>query len=394
VPTPEQPPQAPQAVDQGGERQDYARVEKLGTKRAWQMFLEQYPNGFYANLARESLAAIERAEQAEKERATKEQAEQQRLAAERARVAAEQAEKERLAKEQAEKDRLAKEQAEKDRLAKEQAEQQRLAAERARLAEQAEKDRVAKEQAEKDRLAKEQAERERLAMLTPPTAPSPTTASAQPADTLLASALVVAIKNELHRLGCYSGALDDQWTSVETISSLAQFAKYAKLSAVPTDPNKDLLGTLRGKSDRVCPLQCGAREVERNGQCVAKTCPSGAALDDNGDCAKAPKKTANLPDQKSAPAPAETNKPGAVPYDPNDRSRQITPGGMTTCGPNGCERVPAGCYAVRGMAGGHGLGGKIICGNNGPAVASGQGFHGRGRGGYNPDGSRRGYGPN
>jgi len=164
VPTPEQPPQAPQAADQGGERQDYARVEKLGTKRAWQMFLEQYPNGFYANLARESLAAIERAEQdrlakeqAEKERLAKEQVEQQRLAAERARVAAEQAEKERLAKVQAEKERLAKEQAEKDRLAKEQAEQQRLAAERARLAaEQAEKERLAKEQAEKERVAKEQ----------------------------------------------------------------------------------------------------------------------------------------------------------------------------------------------------------------------------------------------
>jgi len=89
VPTPEQPPQA--ATDQEGERGDYVRVERIGTKRAWQKFLEQYPNGFYADLARESLAAIERAEQAEKDRLVQELAE-----------------RERIAKEQAEKDRLAK----------------------------------------------------------------------------------------------------------------------------------------------------------------------------------------------------------------------------------------------------------------------------------------------
>jgi uncharacterized caspase-like protein len=484
VPTPEQ---SPQAVDRESERQDYARVEKIGTKRAWQMFLAQYPKGFYADLARENLAAIERGEQAEKDRLAKEQAEkersgkeqveqqrlaaerarlaaeqaekerlakeqaekdrlakaqaekerlakeqveQQRLAAERARLAAEQAEKERLAKEQAEKDRLAKEQAEKERLAKDQVEQQRLAAERARVAaeqaekerlakeqaekdrlakeqaekdrlvkDQAEKDRLAKEQAEKDRLAKEQTEKERLAMLTPPpTVPSPTTAPAQPPDTVLASALVVAIKNELHRVGCYSGSIDNNWTTAETKSSLDKFAKYAKLSAAPANPDESLFETLRGKTDRVCPLECGAREVARDGQCVAKSCPSGTTLGDDGNCAKAPKKTATLTDEKRSPAPAEPNKPAAAPYDPNDRSRRITPGGQTTCGPNGCEKVPPGCYAVRGMPGGHNLGGKIICGLSQPPTAlaaqySGRG-HGRGFGGYNPDGSRRrGYGP-
>ena len=463
VPAPQQSAEA----DLQDERNDYIRVEKIATKHAWQIFLAQYPKGFYANLAQENLAAIDRAEtdrlareQAEKERAAKEQAEQQRLAVERARlVAAEQAEMQRLAKEQAEKDRLAKEQADKERTAKEQAEQQRLAAERSRLAaEQAEKERMAKEQAEKARLAKEQAEQQRLAneqaerdrlakdraekerqakeqaeqqrlaqqsdtsnsnsvasqnadpkdhsdegpptktaMLTPPPTP-PSLPSAQAPDVLLTSALVVAIKNELHRLGCYSGALDDRWSSAETTSSLANFAKYAKLSPAPANPDKDLLLTLRGKTDRVCPLECGAHEVVRNGQCVAKSCPAGTAPNDDGACTKAQKKTATLTDEKRSPTPAEPGKPAAAPYDPNDRSRRITPSGQVTCGPNGCEKVPPGCYAVRGMPGGHGLGGKIICGGGpAPSPQAFQGFgHGRGPGGmrrYGPDGARRGYGP-
>jgi hypothetical protein len=209
--------------------------------------------------------------------------------------------------------------------------------------------------------------------------------------------LVQAIKTELHRVGCYGGSIDDKWTSAETKSSLDKFAKFAKLSA-PSSPDTDFLGTLRGKTGRVCPLECGVREELHNGQCVAKACPAGTALGDDGNCAKPAKKTATLTDEKRSPAPATDAKPAAAPYDPYDRNRLVTPGGKVTCGPNGCERVPAGCQAIRGMPGGHGMGGKIVCGQSGsPAQTAqtmqpGQSF-GRRRGGYNPDGSRRGYGP-
>jgi hypothetical protein len=67
-------------------------------------------------------------------------------------------------------------------------------------------------------------------------------------------------------------------------------------------------------------------------------------------------------DEKHSPTHAADARTVAAPYDPYDRSRRVTPGGP-----------------IRGMPGGHGLGGKIICG--------------RGRGGYNPDGSPRGYWP-
>jgi peptidoglycan hydrolase-like protein with peptidoglycan-binding domain len=48
--------------DPQGERADYQLVEKIGTKRAWEVFLVQHPKGFYAELARQQmdkLAALE-----------------------------------------------------------------------------------------------------------------------------------------------------------------------------------------------------------------------------------------------------------------------------------------------------------------------------------------------
>jgi hypothetical protein len=230
----------------------------------------------------------------------------------------------------------------------------------------------------------------KTAMLTPPAEPSPPSgALPKPSDTLSGGPLVEAIKNELKRVGCYSGAIDDNWTNSETKSSLRKFAKYAKLSA-PDVPAADFLDALRSKSGRICPLECSPREVERNGQCIAKTCPGGTVLGDDGSCSKPEKKIATHTDA-GAPAAAVTTAPPG--YDPYDRARRITPGGLETCGPAGCEKVPAGCYAVRGMQGGHNLGGKIICGEPVPTAQTGPQFGRRQRGGYAVDGSRRGYGP-
>jgi hypothetical protein len=38
----------------------------------------------------------------------------------------------------------------------------------------------------------------------------------------------------------------------------------------------------RDKAARVCPLECGVREVERSGQCIVKTCARGSILDGDG----------------------------------------------------------------------------------------------------------------
>ena len=53
------PSQPVVANDLAGEKGDYALVEKIGTKGAWQVFLNQHPTGFYADLARQQIAIIQ-----------------------------------------------------------------------------------------------------------------------------------------------------------------------------------------------------------------------------------------------------------------------------------------------------------------------------------------------
>jgi uncharacterized caspase-like protein len=57
VPAPAQPVLA--AAD---EERDYRFVEKVGARRAWEVFLGQYPNGYYSQVAREQLAKIDKFE--------------------------------------------------------------------------------------------------------------------------------------------------------------------------------------------------------------------------------------------------------------------------------------------------------------------------------------------
>jgi hypothetical protein len=56
VPAPSQPVVV--ATDLAGES-DYVLVEKIGTEAAWQVFLNQHPTGFYADLARRQIAIVQ-----------------------------------------------------------------------------------------------------------------------------------------------------------------------------------------------------------------------------------------------------------------------------------------------------------------------------------------------
>src|SRR5215472_5366275 len=70
------------ATDLAGEKSDYALVEKIGTRGAWQVFLNQHPTGFYADLARQKIAIAQERVNALQEQAAKAQGE----AAQRAEV--------------------------------------------------------------------------------------------------------------------------------------------------------------------------------------------------------------------------------------------------------------------------------------------------------------------
>jgi hypothetical protein len=141
--------------------------------------------------------------------------------------------------------------------------------------------------AEQERLAREQAERDKAAApikeaeLTPP-ADNPAAPSAK--HVLAGGALVEAIKKELARVGCYSGPIDDKWPSSQ--AAVGKYLRAAHAAPNSDEPSADFLDALRGKTGRVCPLECGDDETESHGRCVAKACREGFTRDGDGDCVR------------------------------------------------------------------------------------------------------------
>ena len=357
------------ANPQADMRRDYELALQIATRAVWVSFLNTYPSGFYADLAKGQLdrlaaeevrvAAAEKARLAQEEKARlaaegAKQAEQIKAAsqvrkAEEAMVAAEQARQVEQAKAvAAERARVALEKvaAEKAAAMKAEAEaaaeRKRQAAEAAKQAEQAkaaaaEQARVATEKAATEKAATMKAEADTAAAgnRKAPDRAAPENASAEtapevkareakasepgepvpvhimPVQTQMASltppsdpesalkstpdtgALVRDIKKELQRVGCYSGAIDEKWVTAK--ASLGKFVKFARLSALPEQPDAGLLNDIRGRSDRVCPLECSPRQTESNGRCVAKTCAAGSVLDEDGSCEKRRSRTAARP---------------------------------------------------------------------------------------------------
>jgi hypothetical protein len=84
--------------------------------------------------------------------------------------------------------------------------------------------------------------------------------------------LARSLQVELKRVGCFEGAVDGVWGSI-TKGALAEFVRHSKLE-VPSDvPTSIAVETLKSQRARICPLDCGANRIERNGACVAKAAP-------------------------------------------------------------------------------------------------------------------------
>jgi hypothetical protein len=271
----------PQADPQASVRRDYELALQAGDRDAWEAFLQAYPDGFYANLAKVQLKKIaaeetritasERARQAEQERA--------RLATEGARQA-EQA-KAAAASKKAEDARIA---AEKAKLVEQ---EKAAAAERARQAEQ-EKVRLAAVKAkqieqekaaaaEQARIAAEKAAEEKKQQLA---AMSPTDKPEQPAVDLPR-----ALQAELRRVGCSTGTADGNWNAVSQ-KALDLFNKHAGMKLDVRTASVDALDALKGKTGRICPLICETGYRADGDRCVKITCRAGYELGDEGSCEK------------------------------------------------------------------------------------------------------------
>jgi hypothetical protein len=101
--------------------------------------------------------------------------------------------------------------------------------------------------------------------------------------------------------------------------------RFAKLATAPEQPTNDFLDALRRTGPRVCPLECGARQVEKNGACVAKICPRGQRLIKDGSCGE--KEERSKTGTRSPERPdrgRQTPVPGAV--------REVPPDGTISSG--------------------------------------------------------------
>jgi hypothetical protein len=319
VPVPARPAaliSTPASNPQAEARRDYELALQIGNKDALNAFLAQYPDGYYANLARIQLAKIA--------------AEETRLAAtEKARLAEQ--ERARLAAEGAQKSQQAK--ADADAKA---AEQARLAAEQAKEAAQAQA-----AEAERQRAAAETAPAN-AATDKPATGP----ATAEKAGMNLASLsagppqaeLIKSVQTELRRVGCLTGEADGEWNAASQ-RSLALFNKNAGTKFDVKLASLDALDAIKLKPSRVCPLTCEHGFKADGDRCSKIVCADGSIINDDNECEKRRAKTPTAKrdsDQRPDRGARQVPKPAAGAAKP-------PASGQIVCDDHLCQPVQRGC---------------------------------------------------
>ena len=181
----------------------------------------------------------------------------------------------------------------------------------------------------------------------PPTAPveTPKASAAGPNIAEIAKQM----QGELRRLGCYPGALNGEWNS-ESRRALERFNTHAGIRLDVKLVSLDSLDVVRGKTTRICPLQCEKGYKADGETCIKMTCPAGQVIGDEGTCENKEKpRTASRPEPRR-PAPEES-KPAAA-----------KPSGQIVCGRHGCQEVKANCRTVPTVSGSaHGGGPNVVC---------------------------------
>jgi len=330
---------APVTNPQADIRRDYELALQVGNKPAWDAFLAQHPDGFYASLAKLQV---------------------EKIGAEQAHAAA----TEKAKQAEAERDRLAALGAQKDAQARAAADAK--AAEQAQLVAQ-----KAKEQAQQQAAAAEQ-QRVNLAAAAPSAAPAST---ASPAGTNVASLtpatapadLSRSVQTELGRVGCFSGQADGNWNT-SSQRSLSQFNRYAGTKLDVKVASTDALDTVKAKPSRVCPLVCEHGFKTDGDKCTKIVCREGYAINDDNEC------------EKQRIAKPATAKPATAKRDDGDErpARQRRQAG----GASGGYGAAAGIAAAAGASRPSG-GGQVFC-NNGGCRPVNRGCHLEYRGGGGP----------
>ncbi|WP_453955096.1 caspase family protein [Bradyrhizobium sp. USDA 377] len=310
----------PQASPDDAIRRNYELALQLGTRDGWTVFLAQYPEGFYAGLAKGQLNKIA----AEEARA---------VAAEKARQAEE--DKARLAADRAKK-------AEQDKAAAtaRAAEDARLAAEKAKQVEETRA--AAAEQRRKEieaAVAKALADKQAAEKKGTPEAdqkvaalPSPT-ASPEPARS--PQELAKSVQSELRRVGCLANEGNGEWTA-KSQRSLTLFNKYAGTKLDTNLASFDALDAIKAKPGRVCPLVCDHGFKADGDTCVKIACRAGYRVNDDNECEKVQDKKPVAAREDVTKRDAERKGVEATPAKPQSS-------GQIVCNSAGCRPVSKGC---------------------------------------------------
>jgi uncharacterized caspase-like protein len=317
---------------QADARRDYELALQLGSKDALDAFLAQYPDGFYASLAKVRIATIaaEETRIAATEKARLAEQERTRLVAEGAQNS-QQAKADTDAK-VAEEARVAAEktkQALQEQFAE--AERNRQAADKATIAKSA-VEKLADQNSTADKAAASRAPAEttqqKLAALPNPSAPS----APSPAE------LAKSVQAELRRVGCLTGSADGEWNAASR-RSLELFNKNAGTRLDVKLASLDALDAIKAKPARICPLICEHGSRADGERCAKITCAAGTILNEDNECEKrrAREPRSARRDRDERPARVIRDRPPA-------EASAAKSSGQMLCDRGGCRPVARGCH--------------------------------------------------
>jgi uncharacterized caspase-like protein len=225
-----------------------------------QTYLNRFPKGTFAELARVLMQQAEKESFAQKEVMRRDEALRR---AEDAKLAAERQQRE----------------------AERKTAESKLAADLKKAQEEAKKTREALAAAEKEREAalkaaenarKQQEDARKSAEMVVASLPKATAASEQADD----SALTRSIQKELRRVGCDPGKEDGMWGS-DVRGAIDKFNRHAKAALPNGGPSQDGLAAIIGKKGRVCPLECSEGRQPVGERCVAVAAPKAPIVRDS-----------------------------------------------------------------------------------------------------------------
>ncbi|UWU80794.1 caspase family protein [Bradyrhizobium huanghuaihaiense] len=346
----------PQANPDSELRRDYELALQLGTRDGWTAFLNRFPAGFYADLAKGQLnkIAAEETRSATADKARQAEEEKARLAAERANKAEQ--DKAAAAAKAAEDKRLAAEKAKQIEEAKAAAaEQRRKDAEAAvakaladkQAAEKALAEKLATDRAAADLAAKQAAEKQASASAeqkVAAVAPSSTPPAMSPQET------TKLVQSELRRVGCLTASADGDW-NLASQRSLTLFNKYAGTKYDAKLATFDALDAIKARPGRVCPLVCDHGFKADGDACVKITCRAGYRINDDNECEKVQDKKPVATRDEPKKRDADRKSSESAPAQPQARTS-----GQMICGNAGCRPVRPGCRLEPYQQGKHGAG--------------------------------------